>query len=80
MPTIKSEYENRDPRYETDLSLMPGTDYISPQDGALTCPPQFTIRPETRTGYKLWKYMAETSVPSDKDVYDYHIIVIRRYC
>ena len=53
---------------------MPGTDYISPQDGALTCPPQFTIRPETRTGYKLWKYMAETSVPSDKDVYDYHII------
>ena len=71
--TIKSEYENRDPRMKQTF-LMPGTDYISPQDGALTCPPQFTIRPETRTGYKLWKYMAETSVPSDKDVYDYHII------
>ena len=66
-------YENRDPRMKQTF-LMPGTDYISPQDGALTCPPQFTIRPETRTGYKLWKYMAETSVPSDKDVYDYHII------
>lgn len=66
-------YENRDPRM-TQTFLMPGTDYISPQDGALTCPPQFTIRPETRTGYKLWKYMAETSVPSDKDVFDYHII------
>ena len=71
--TIKSEYENRDPRMKQTF-LMPGTDYISPQDGALICPPQFTIRPETRTGYKLWKYMAETSVPSDKDVYDYHII------
>ena len=66
-------YDNRDPRMKQTF-LMPGTDYISPQDGALTCPPQFTIRPETRTGYKLWKYMAETSVPSDKDVYDYHII------
>lgn len=71
--TIESEYEDRDPRM-TQTFLMPGTDYISPQDGALTCPPQFTIRPETRTGYKLWKYMAETSVPSDKDVFDYHII------
>lgn len=71
--TIESEYENRDPRMKQTF-LMPGTNYISPQDGALTCPPQFTIRPETRTGYKLWKYMAETSVPSDKDVYDYHII------
>ena len=71
--TIASEYTDRDPRM-TQTFLMPGTDYFSPQDGALTCPPQFTIRPETRTGYKLWKYMAETMVPSDKDVYDYHII------
>ena len=71
--TIKSEYEDRDPRMKQTF-LMPGTDYFSPQDGAQTCPPQFTIRPETRTGYKLWKFMAETSIPSDKDVFDYHII------
>ena len=71
--TIESEYADRDPRM-TQTFLMPGTDYFSPQDGALTCPPQFTIRPETRTGYKLWKFMAETMVPSDRDVYDYHII------
>lgn len=71
--TIESEYENRDPRMKQTF-LMPGTDYFSPQDGELICPPQFTIRPETRTGYKLWKFMAETSIPSDKDVFDYHII------
>lgn len=71
--TIASEYTDRDPRM-TQTFLMPGTDYFSPQDGPQTCPPQFTVRPETRTGYKLWKFMAETSVPSDKDVYDYHII------
>lgn len=54
--------------------LMPGTDYFSPQDGELICPPQFTIRPETRTGDKLQKFMAEISFPSDKDVFDNHII------
>lgn len=71
--TIDDEYTDRDPRM-TQTFLKPGTDYISPQDGPLTCPPQFTTRPETRTGYKLWKFMAETSVPSDQDEYDYHII------
>lgn len=71
--TVTSEYANRDPRMRQTF-LMPGTSYISPQDGPLVCPPQFTIRPETRTGYKLWKFMAETSVPADMDVFDYHII------
>lgn len=71
--TIDDEYTDRDPRM-TQTFLKPGADYISPQDGPLTCPPQFTTRPETRTGYKLWKFMAETSVPSDQDEYDYHII------
>ena len=71
--TIASEYENRDPRMKQTF-LMPGTIYWSPQMGQDSCVAQFTVRPETRTGYKLYKFMAETMLPSDKDVFDYHII------
>lgn len=71
--TIASEYENRDPRMKQTF-LMPGTVYWSPQMGEEECSPKFTIRPETRTGYKIYKFMAETMIPSDKDAYDYHII------
>lgn len=54
--------------------LMPKTIYWSPQIGTDSCTASFTVRPETRTGYKLYKFMAETSNPSDKDAFDYHII------
>lgn len=71
--TIESEYENRDPRMKQTF-LMPKTIYWSPQIGTDSCTASFTVRPETRTGYKLYKFMAETSNPSDKDAFDYHII------
>lgn len=71
--TIESEYAGRDPRMKQTF-LMPGTIFWSPQMGEETCVPQFTIRPETRTGYKLYKFMSETMIPSDKDAFDYHII------
>jgi outer membrane protein len=71
--TIASEYENRDPRMRQTF-VIPGTIYWSPQIGRDSCVANFTVRPETRTGYKLYKFMAETYIGTDKDAYDYHII------
>src|SRR5690606_4799517 len=54
--------------------IMPGTKYLNAQIGPDSCVAAFTTRPETRTGYKLWKFMGETLGGVDKDTYDYHII------
>lgn len=70
---IEDEFKNRDPRMSQTL-LMPGTAYISAQEGDLICSPKFTTRPETRTGYKLWKFMGEVKGNTNEATYDYHII------
>lgn len=71
---IADEFKDRDPRMSQTI-LMPGTAYKNAQHGPDVCSPKFTTRPETRTGYKLWKFMGETfGKASDKDAFDYHII------
>lgn len=71
--TIADEFKDRDPRMSQTI-LMPGTKYLSAQIGPDSCVAKFTTRPETRTGYKLWKFMGETLEGVDKSTYDYHII------
>jgi len=70
---IEDEFKNRDPRMSQTF-LIPGTAYISPQEGNLVCSPKFTTRPETRTGYKLWKFMGEEKTNTNDATYDYHVI------
>ena len=70
---IEDEFKNRDPRMSQTF-LIPGTAYISPQEGDLVCSPKFTTRPETRTGYKLWKFMGEEKTNTNDATYDYHVI------
>ena len=70
---IASEYENRDPRMAQTF-LVPGTAYLSAQIGPDVCSPRFTVRPETRTGYKLYKFMGEDRTGVNESTYDYHII------
>lgn len=71
---IADEFADRDPRMSQTI-LMPGTPYISAQDGPDICSPSFTTRPETRTGYKLWKFMGEAQgKQSNQSSFDYHII------
>ncbi len=71
--TIESEFDNRDPRMKQTF-LMPGTTYLSAQIGQDVCSPKFTTRPETRTGYKLYKFMGEAFTGVNESTYDYHII------
>ncbi len=72
--TIADEFEDRDPRMNQTI-LMPGTPYRNAQHGDDICSSKFTTRPETRTGYKLWKFMGEIfGKTSTSDTYDYHII------
>jgi hypothetical protein len=71
---IADEFTDRDPRMSQTI-LKPGTPYKNAQHGPDVCSSKFTTRPETRTGYKLWKFMGEYfGRPSDKDIYNYHII------
>ncbi|WP_353125234.1 RagB/SusD family nutrient uptake outer membrane protein [Parapedobacter pyrenivorans] len=70
---IADEFANRDPRM-TQTFLMPGTVFLNAQHGRDSCVAAFTTRPETRTGYKLWKFMGETRGGNNDDTYDYHII------
>ncbi|GGH15548.1 RagB/SusD family nutrient uptake outer membrane protein [Sphingobacterium alkalisoli] len=70
---IAHEFTDRDPRM-TQTILMPGTHYINAQHGPDSCVAAFTTRPETRTGYKLWKFMGELMKESNNASYDYHII------
>lgn len=69
---MQDEYQDRDPRM-TQTFLIPGKTYLSAQDGRLVSVPQFNIRPETRTGYKLYKFMGEVMVGVNDSEYDYHI-------
>ena len=69
---IEDEFIDRDPRM-TQTFLVPGRIYDNNEQHGLTCSPVFTVRPETRTGYKLWKFMGEIIAGSDKAEYDYHI-------
>ena len=73
--TINSEFENRDPRMSQTF-LIPGTLYTDFEQGKLIteCPPKFSDRPETRTGYKLWKFIGEEKTQDTQATYDYHII------
>lgn len=73
--TINSEFENRDPRM-TQTFLIPGTIYSDFEQGkpSSICPPKFSDRPETRTGYKLWKFIGEEKGQDTQAEYDYHVI------
>lgn len=71
---IADEFTDRDPRMSQTI-IMPGTAYINAQEGNDICSSAFTTRPETRTGYKLWKFMGEvTGRGSNQSTFDYHII------
>lgn len=70
---IADEFANRDPRMSQTF-IMPGTKFLNAQHGPDSCVAAFTTRPETRTGYKLWKFMGETLGGVNNDTYDYHII------
>lgn len=70
---MTDEFENRDPRMRQTF-LVPGTAYMSPQMGPLVCDPAFTTRPETRTGYKLYKFMGDERTLVNSSCYDYHVI------
>ncbi len=69
---ISDEFSNRDPRMSQTF-IMPGTNYRN-ANGPDSCVAKFTVRPETRTGYKLWKFMGETVAGVNEAIYDYHII------
>lgn len=70
--TIADEFKNRDPRMNQTI-IMPGTKFLN-ANGADSCVAKFTTRPETRTGYKLWKFMGEMVAGVNNATYDYHII------
>ncbi|MCC8144308.1 MAG: RagB/SusD family nutrient uptake outer membrane protein [Tannerellaceae bacterium] len=72
---IADGFENRDSRMGQTF-LIPGTVYNNfEQTGTgLVASPQFSTRPETRTGYKLWKFMGEQKGTDTQAEYDYHVI------
>lgn len=69
---MTDEFQGRDPRM-TQTILVPGTAFLS-TEGAFTCNPNFAVRPETRTGYKLWKFMGEVQAGSTLTTYDVHLL------
>lgn len=75
--TVLSEYQNRDPRMELTL-LKPTESYItSEMQSPSTVPYNFSERPETKSGYRLHKFIGEKfyeSVGSGPCEYDCHII------
>ncbi|MDR2969130.1 MAG: RagB/SusD family nutrient uptake outer membrane protein [Tannerellaceae bacterium] len=70
---MADEYTNRDPRM-TQTFLMPGTTFLNAQDAALVNSPLFNSRPNTKTGYKLWKFIGEARTVNNQTTYDCHII------
>jgi len=70
---MEDEFTNRDPRM-TQTFLMPGVTFLNAQDGALVNSPLFNSRPNTKTGYKLWKFIGETRTVNGQTTYDCHII------
>lgn len=70
---MADEFIDRDPRM-TQTILLPGTAFES-AEGSYVADPAFTVRPETLTGYKLWKYMAEIrAAGSGNSTFDVHVI------
>lgn len=69
---MADEFIDRDPRMAQTM-LVPGITFLSPE-GQFTAVPDFSVRPETRTGYKLWKFMGEIKALSTQSTYDVHII------
>ncbi|SEB06511.1 RagB/SusD family nutrient uptake outer membrane protein [Pedobacter hartonius] len=69
---MTDEFIDRDPRMAQTM-LIPGTAALSPE-GPFTAAPDFSVRPETRTGYKLWKFMGEIKALSTQSTYDVHLI------
>lgn len=69
---INDEFENRDPRMRQTI-LIPGTSFLSPE-GSFTAVADFSVRPETRTGYKMWKFMGEIKALSTQSTFDVHLI------
>lgn len=70
---MEDEFLDRDPRMRQTI-LIPGTSFLS-TDGAFVCNPAFSVRPETRTGYKLWKFMTEVrAAGSGQSTFDVHLI------
>jgi hypothetical protein len=70
---MADEFVDRDPRM-TQTILLPGTAFES-AEGSYVADPAFSVRPETLTGYKLWKYMAEIrAAGSGNSTFDVHII------
>lgn len=72
---IEDEFKDRDPRM-LQTFLIPGAVYnnFEQTGNNLVCTPEFSTRPETRTGYKLWKFMGEKKGTDTQADYDYHII------
>lgn len=70
---MEDEFKNRDPRM-TQTFLMPGTTFLNAQDAALVNSPLFNSRPNTKTGYKLWKFIGEVRTVNNQTTYDCHII------
>ena len=70
---MEDEFKNRDPRM-TQTFLMPGVTFLNAQDAALVNSPLFNSRPNTKTGYKLWKFIGEARTVSGQTTYDCHII------
>lgn len=73
--SIESEFENRDPRMKQTF-LVPGTIYTDFEPGKepQACSADFSTRPETRTGYKLWKFIGEQKGGDTQAEYDNHLI------
>lgn len=70
---MSDEFEGRDPRM-TQTFLLPGMTFISVQDGAVLNSPMFNTRPNTKTGYKTWKFVGEDWTGDAQNTYDCHII------
>lgn len=72
---MDSEFENRDARMRQTF-LIPGTVYTDFEPGKepQACSPDFSARPETRTGYKLWKFIGEQKAGDTQAEYDHHLI------
>jgi hypothetical protein len=70
---MADEFKNRDPRM-TQTFLIPGTTFLNPQDAPLVSSPLFNSRPNTKTGYKLWKFIGEVRTVNEQTTYDCHII------
>ena len=70
---MADEFNDRDPRMAQTF-LMPGVTFLNPQDAAYVSEPTFNLRPNTRTGYKTYKFIGEDRTVNEQTTYDCHII------